>query len=70
MIKLVAAAVADVEIVKLAQHFSKPPASTLYGVSDADISALAHFLARFSPEAGASPARARSAKKGPSAAPK
>ena len=41
-------------------------AAALYGVSDADISALAHFLAR----EGASRARARSATKGPSAAPK
>src|SRR5688572_30596334 len=41
-------------------------AATLYGVSDADISALAHFLSR----EGASPARAGSATKGPSAAPK
>lgn len=41
-------------------------ASTLYGVSDADIKALAHFLSR---EAGPR-ARARSATKGPSAAPK
>jgi len=45
-------------------------AAALYGVSDADIKALAHFLSRFSPAAGASPAPARSATKGPSAAPK
>ena len=41
-------------------------AAALYGVSDADIKALAHFLSR----EAASPARARSARKGPSAAPK
>lgn len=41
-------------------------AAALYGVSDADLRALAHFLAR----ASASPAPARSARKGPSAAPK
>ena len=41
-------------------------AAALYGVSDADIKALAHFLSR----AGAAPAPARSARKGPSAAPK
>lgn len=41
-------------------------AAALYGVSDADIRALAHFLSR----ASASPAPARSARKGPSAAPK
>jgi cytochrome c553 len=42
-------------------------AAALYGVSDADIKALAHFLSR---AGGASPAPARSARKGPSAAPK
>ena len=41
-------------------------ASTLYGVSDADIKALAHFLSR----EASSAARARPATKGPSAAPR
>ncbi|HET7672689.1 MAG TPA: c-type cytochrome [Burkholderiales bacterium] len=45
-------------------------AAALYGVSDADIKALAHFLSRVSPRGDASPAPARSARKGPSAAPK
>jgi cytochrome c553 len=45
-------------------------AATLHGVSDADIKALAHFLSRVSHQAGASRAPARSATKGPSAAPK
>jgi cytochrome c553 len=40
-------------------------AATLYGVSDADISALAHFLSRAAPRAAARPAT-----KGPSAAPR
>jgi cytochrome c553 len=40
-------------------------AAALYGVSDADVSALAHFLSRAAP-----PAAARPATKGPSAAPR